>query len=204
MFRLFNKHHAAIYKWALVFFLGIVSLGMIMVFTPLGGGDMSQGPSDVLATVGDTRITTQDLRETIDNRLRNSSLGEDPKIIPAIASTVLDDMVLRQAMAMQAKKMGLEVSNQELQSGLEKIPWLYPKGQFVGMTAYQSIINQQMGMTTQAFEDEVRQSLLLQKIQAVVSDGVEVAPAEVHEHWSLPAWSEPGDAAGRFLRPCIR
>ncbi len=181
MFRLLNKHHARIYKWALVFFLGIVSIGMIIIFTPFGGGDISQGPSDVLATVGGVRITTQDLRQTIDNQLQNSSLGSDPKMIPSIAGTMLDDMILRQAMAMEAKKMGLEVTREELRSALEKIPWLYPKGHFIGMAAYQNIVSQQLGESTQEFEDQVRQSLLLRKIQAVVSDGVSVTPAEVHE-----------------------
>jgi len=181
MFRLFKKHRERLKKYLLIFFLSIVSLGMILVFTPLGGGDMTQGPSDVLASVGGTRITTDNLRQTIDSRLRNSSLGNDPQIIPSIAGTVLDDMVLRQALTMQARKMGLDVSSQELRSAMEKLPWLYPKGQFIGMAAYQNLVSQQMGITTQEFEDEIRQSLLIQKIQAVVSNGVEVTPAEVHE-----------------------
>jgi len=181
MFRLFKKHKERVKKYLLVFFLAIVSFGMILVFTPLGGGDMTQSSSDVLASVGGTRITMQELRQTIDSRLRNSSLGDDPRIIPAIAGTMLDDMVLRQAMILQAKKMGLEVSARELRSALEKLPWLYPKGQFIGMAAYQNLVSQQMGITTDQFEDEVRQGLLIQKIQAVVSDGVEVTPAEVHE-----------------------
>ena len=184
MFRLFKKHKDKLKKYLLVFFLSIVSFGMILVFTPLGGGDMTQSSSDVLASVGATKITMQDLRQTIDNRLRNSSLGNDPRIIPAIAGTMLDEMVLRQAMTLQAGKMGLDVSGRELRSALEKLPWLYPKGQFIGMAAYQNVVSQQMGITTQAFEDEVRQGLLIQKIQAVVSDGVEVSPAEVHEAYN--------------------
>ncbi|HET7102204.1 MAG TPA: peptidyl-prolyl cis-trans isomerase, partial [Terriglobia bacterium] len=83
-----------------------------------------------------------------------------------------------------AKKMGLEVSQQELLAALEKMPWLYPDGKFVGMTQYQNFVSQQMGITTQEFEDQIRQSLLLQKIQAVVSDGVSVTPAEVHEAYN--------------------
>ncbi|HET7212517.1 MAG TPA: peptidyl-prolyl cis-trans isomerase [Terriglobia bacterium] len=185
MFRLFDKHHAAIYKWVMAFFLAIVSIGMILVFTPLGGGgDTTLSSSDVLASVGGTKITMQELRQTIDNRLRNSSLGSDPHIIPAIAGTMLDDMVLRQAMVMQARKMGLEVSGQELMAALEKFPWLYPNGKFVGITQYQNFVRQEMGVTTQEFEDQIRQSLLLQKIQAVVSDGVSVTPAEVHEAYN--------------------
>jgi peptidyl-prolyl cis-trans isomerase D len=181
MFRLFKKHREKVKKYLLVFFLSIVSFGMVLVFTPLGGGNYNQSSGDILASVGGTKITIEDLRERIDAQLRNSSLGSNPKIIPVIAGTMLDEMVLSQAMAMQAKKMGLEVSNQELMAALEKIPWLYPQGKFIGMTQYQNFVSQQMGISTQEFEDQIRQSLLLQRIQAVVSDGVAVTAAEVHE-----------------------
>jgi peptidyl-prolyl cis-trans isomerase D len=181
MFRLFKKHQEKVKKYLLVFFLSIVSLGMVLVFTPLGGGDISESSPDVLASIDGTKITAQDLRQNIESRLRNSSLGEDPRIVPAIAGTMLDDMVLRQAMAIEARKMGLTVSSQELREALQKTPWLYPKGQFIGMAAYQNFVSQQFGITTQQYEDEIRQSLLIQKIQAVVSDGVSVTPAEVHE-----------------------
>jgi peptidyl-prolyl cis-trans isomerase D len=184
MFRLFKKHREKVKKYLLVFFLSIVSLGMVLVFTPLGGGNIQQSSGDVLASVGGAKITMQDLRERIDTQLRNSSLGSNPKIIPVIAGSMLDEMVLSQAMAIQAKKMGLEVSNQELMAALEKFSWLYPNGKFVGMTQYQAFVSQQMGISTQEFEDQIRQSLLLQKIQAVVSDGVAVTPAEVHEAYN--------------------
>lgn len=180
MFRLYKKHKERVKKVLLVIFLAIVSLGMILVFTPLGGGNMEESQANVLASVGDVRITTQDLRRLIDTRMRNSSLGQDPHLVPLIARPMLDNMILQQALTFQAKKMGLEVSNQELRATLEKIPWLYPKGHFVGMKAYAQVVDQQTGMSTSAFEDEVRQSLLMQKIRAVVSDGVEVTPAEVH------------------------
>ena len=181
MFRLFKKHREKVKKYLLVFFLSIVSLGMVMVFTPLGGGDMNQDQSNVLASVGNVRITTQDLMHSIDNRMRNSSLGNDPHLVPLIAGRMLDNMVIQQALTLQAKKMGLEVSNQELRATLEKIPWLYPDGHFVGMRAYPNVVDQQTGMSTAEFESQVRESLLIQKIRAVVSDGVEVTPAEVHK-----------------------
>jgi len=185
MFRLFQKHRERVKKYLLVFFLTIVSLGMILVFTPLGGGDLQQGGStDVLASIGGAKITMQDLRDRIDTRLRNSSLGSNPQLVPVVAGTMLDQMVLNQAMGMQARKMGLEVSDQELRAALQQLPWLYPNGKFVGMQQYQNFVSQQMGISTQEFEDEIRQSLLIQKIQAVVSDGVSVTPAEVREAYN--------------------
>ena len=184
MFRLFKKHREKVKKYLLVFFLGIVSLSMVIMFTPLGGGNTTQGSADVLASVGGTQITMQDLRTQIDGWLRNSQSESNSHMVPMIAGTMLDSMVLNRAMAMQAKKMGLEVSRQELMAALEKMPWLYPNGKFVGMAQYQNFVSQQMGITTQEFEDQIRQNLLLQKIQAVVSDGVSVTPAELHEAYN--------------------
>ncbi|HUZ47908.1 MAG TPA: peptidyl-prolyl cis-trans isomerase [Terriglobia bacterium] len=184
MFRLFKKHREKVYKYLLVFFMGIVSLGMILVFTPLGGGgDVQQNQANVLATIGGARITTQELMRVIDSRLQNSSLGDDPHLVPLIAGRMLDNMVLEQALTLQAEKMGLEVSDQELRSSLEGIPWLYPGGHFVGMQAYKSTVQQQTGMSTSEFESRVRDSLLIQKIQAVISDGVGVTPAEVQSEF---------------------
>jgi peptidyl-prolyl cis-trans isomerase D len=180
MFRLFKKHREKVKKYLLVFFLSIVSLGMVLIFTPLGGGDIQQNQANVLARVGDVRITTQALSRSIDQRLQHSSLGEDPHLAPLIASQMLNNMVLQQALAFEAKKMGLEVSDTELRASLENIPWLYPGGRFVGMEAYQATVRQQTGMSTAEFENEVRDELLVQKISAVVSDGVAVTPAEVH------------------------
>jgi peptidyl-prolyl cis-trans isomerase D len=184
MFRLFKKHREKVKKYLLVFLLGIVSLSMVIMFTPLGGGNTALSSADVLASVGGTTITMQDLRTQIDGWLRNSPSESNSHMVPMIAGTMLDSMVLNRAMAMQAKKMGLEVSRQELMAALEKLPWLYPNGKFVGMAQYQSFVSQQMGITTEEFEDQYRQSLLLQKIQAVVSDGVSVTPAELHDAYN--------------------
>src|SRR5579859_2107247 len=149
MFRLFKKHREKVKKYLLVVFLGIVSLSMVIMFTPLGGGNTAQGSADVLASVGGTTITMQDLRTQIDGWLRNSPSESNSHMVPMIAGTMLDSMVLNRAMAMQAKKMGLEVSRQELMAALEKLPWLYPNGKFVGMAQYQNFVSQQMGISTE-------------------------------------------------------
>lgn len=183
MFRLFQKHREKVIKYLMVFFLSIVSLSMVLLFTPLGGGDDDLAQTDVLASVYGNHITTQDLMRLIDNRLRASQLSDNSQLIPVLANTMLDDMILQEALVRQAQQMGLEVSNQELSAALQKIPWLYPNGHFVGMAQYQNIVSQQMGTSTQQFEDEYRQNLLMQKIRGVVSDGVTVTPAEVREEF---------------------
>ena len=57
MFRFFRKNREAVKKYVLVFVLSIVSLGMVVMFTPLGTGDSTRAEANVLAEYGGTRIT---------------------------------------------------------------------------------------------------------------------------------------------------
>jgi peptidyl-prolyl cis-trans isomerase D len=181
MFRVFKKHREKVKKYLLVFFLSIVSIGMVITLAPLPGGNSTQSEADVLATIGSDKITTTDLQQSLESRLRNSPLGNDARIIPAIAGTVLDDMVMQRALARQAHQMGLDVSNQELRSALEAEPWLYQNGRFIGVRQYENIIQEETGMSVPQFEEQLRQSILLDKLRSVISDGVDVTPEELHQ-----------------------
>ena len=43
MYRFFRKNPEAIKKYLLIFFLGVVSIGMVLTLAPIPGGDTSQG-----------------------------------------------------------------------------------------------------------------------------------------------------------------
>ena len=180
MFRLFRRNREALKKWILAVFLAIMALGMIFVVTPFfSGGDTTQAEMNVLAEVDGQRITKEELQRAIQSRFRNSPLGNDSRNVPAVAKFILDDMVLRIALQAQASKLGLEVTDQELLQSLQGIPWLSANGTFIGMDRYQAMIQQQTGMSVAQFEAELRESLLEQKVRAVVTDGFDVRPAEV-------------------------
>jgi peptidyl-prolyl cis-trans isomerase D len=183
MFRLFQKHREKVKKYLLIFFLSVVSVGMVITLAPIPGGDTSQSQSNVVATIAGDKITTDDLSRSIQNQLKNSQLSDDSSLVPKIADTVLDNMLMQKALVLQAQRMGLEVSNQELRSALQALAWLYPKGKFVGMAEYSTIIQQQTGMTTQEFEEQYRESVLMSKLRDVVSDGVQVTPEDVHQEF---------------------
>jgi len=183
MYRFFKKNREAVKKYLLIFFLGIVSIGMVITLAPIPSGDTSRVESNVLASVGGVHITTQDLQQSIQSRFRNSPLGNESRFIPLVAGSVLDDIILQHALATQAHKMGMEVSDQELRQALQAIPWLYPGGTFVGIERYQDMIYQQTGLPMAEFETQLRYSLLLDKVRGVVTDGVQVSQQEVLEEF---------------------
>ncbi len=179
MYRFFKRNREAVKKYLLIFFLSIVSIGMVITLAPIPTGDTSRAESNVLASVGGSNITTTDLRRTIQMRFRNSPQANEAKMIPTAAPSLLDQMVMQRAIASQAKKMGIEVSDAELSQTLQTIPWLMQNGSFVGMDRYQDVIYQQSGMSVPEFEAELRSEILQDKLRRVVTDDVEVQPQEV-------------------------
>jgi peptidyl-prolyl cis-trans isomerase D len=170
-------------KYLLIFFLSIVSIGMVITLAPIPTGDTSRAESNVLASIGGSNITTTDLQRTVQMRFRNSPQMNEAKMIPMVAGGLLDEMVLQRALTSQAKKMGIEVSDAELGQTLQSIPWLMQNGSFIGIDRYQDVIYQQTGMSVAEFEAQLRSKLLQDKIRGVVTDGVEVPPQEVLEEF---------------------
>ena len=179
MYRFFRRNREAVKKYLLVFFLSIVSIGMVITLAPIPTGDTSRAESNVLASIGGSNITTTDLQRTVQARFRNSPQTDQSRIIPMVAGNLLDEMVLQRALISQTKKMGIKVSDKELEQTLQSLPWLTQNGSFIGMDHYQNVIYQQTGMSVPEFEAELRQRLLQDKIRSVVTDGVEVTPQEV-------------------------
>ena len=183
MYRFFRRNREAVKKYLLIFFLSIVSIGMVITLAPIPTGDTSRMESNVLASLGGSNITTTDLLRSIQSRFRNSPEMNESKMIPMIAGSLLDEMVLQRALQSQARKMGIEVSDPELGEALQSLPWLTQNGSFIGMDRYQDVIYQQTGMSVTEFEAELRNKLLQDKIRGVVTDGVEVLPQEVLEEF---------------------
>jgi peptidyl-prolyl cis-trans isomerase D len=179
MYRFFRRNREAVKKYLLIFFLSIVSIGMVITLAPIPSMDSSRAESNVLASIGGYSITTQDLSQSIRTRLQNSQMGYDSRLVPIVAASVLNDMVTQHALIEQAKKMGVQVPNQEVAHALEKIPWLYPGGTFVGVERARDLVATQTGMTLTQFESMILESLLQEKIRDIITDGVQVEPAEV-------------------------
>jgi len=183
MFRFFRRYRDAVKKWLLIFFLSVVSVSMVITLAPLPGGN-TQMEVNVLAEVDGEPITTQDVQRSIQSRLRNSPLANNPEMVTRMASIILDDMILRRAVQIEAKKLGIGVTDLELSQNLRmSLPFLYPEGKFVGVERYRDFVSQQAGMTVPQFEAQLREGLLLQKMRAVVTDGVRVSPDEVRQEF---------------------
>ena len=51
MYRFFRRNREKLLKYLLIFFLSIVSIGMVITLAPIPGGDTTQIPANVLASL---------------------------------------------------------------------------------------------------------------------------------------------------------
>jgi peptidyl-prolyl cis-trans isomerase D len=175
MFRLTSKR-AKLYKWALTFFFGIMALGMVITLAPLPDFNSLATQPNVIAQIGGENITTEQLDKNIRDRLQSQGGRFLPQAAATYARPILDGMIERRALVMQASRMGLQVTDEEVLKAAQAIPSLYPQGKFVGEEQFQLMT----GMTVNQFLVEKRQDMLVQKMFSLVTDGVRVTPGEVH------------------------
>lgn len=183
MYRFFRRNREKLLKYLLIFFLGIVSIGMVITLAPIPGGDSTQIPANVLASFGDQQITTQDLQQRLTQQFSNSPLGNNPALMAQFAPGALDEMILDEVTLVEAKRLGLEVSDEELGSAIRSYPGLNNNGSFIGMDQYQQVIESETGMTVAQFEAQLRNNLLNEKLRDMVTDAIQVTPAEIHQEF---------------------
>jgi peptidyl-prolyl cis-trans isomerase D len=179
MFNLFRSRDKAV-RFLLGGLLVLVSLSMLTYLIPsynTGGGS----GDTVVAEIGKDRITLPEVQRTIQVALRGQQLPAEfvPHYIPQIIQT----MVTERAMVYQAKKMGFEISDEDLISGIRSImPSLFPDGKFVGKDAYASFLAQQ-NMSIEEFEANMQRQLLLTRLRQVVLEGTVVSPQEIEQDY---------------------
>jgi len=107
-------------------------------------------------------------------------VGFNRSLVALYAPSALDQMVIKQILAQQAAKMGVEVSDEELVKVFRQdFPPLFPDGNFVGAERAAAMIADNTGKTLPQFENMLRDSLLEEKMRGIVTDAVQVTPAEV-------------------------
>jgi peptidyl-prolyl cis-trans isomerase D len=182
------RRHKGWLKWS----LGLVCLTFVLFYVPSflrnGGiaGVTGAQSDDTVATVNGRDITAGDYRRLYAQQLqsiRQSYGGNiDEKMLQqlGIAQRLLSQMVDQEAMVAEADRLGLRVSDAELAERIKRMPGFQQNGQFIGEVAYREILQMQRPpVRPTEFEDQLRRSLMGEKLQAAVTSWVRVADAEV-------------------------
>ena len=171
-------HHL---KWTLFAVIGVFVLGFVF----WSGEDGAQDPAaQVVAKVGDERITAVEFdrqyRAQVE-RYRQMYQGNfSPELERALdlPRNVLDSMIERILRLEAARRMKLQVSDEELAAKVVSLPFLQENNQFIGREKYEKLLRSN-GIQPDRFEEEMREDMLLQKHADAVKASVAVPDAEL-------------------------
>jgi peptidyl-prolyl cis-trans isomerase D len=169
-------------KYILSGFLLIICGGMVVYLIPgfLGNTDAS-GRSDVLATVAGETIHADQATKLVQAQMRQQRVPDF--YMPILMQQVVQRLIQTQEVRYEAGRMGLKVSNQEVQDELQHgvyKQYFFPDGKWIGQQQYEKFLTDN-GLTVDGFESDVKDSLLANKLFNTVAAGVQASPTEVAE-----------------------
>src|SRR5579863_2131189 len=160
--------------------VGILGIGMLLYLVPQGTTDLNG--ADTVAQVGNQTISVVDVQ----NQLSKSTHGTQipPALLPIYTQQALDQLIEEKMLVLEADRMGLRVSDEEHADLLKKlVPTAFTGDTFIGMDRYTAEVQSRFQVTVPEFETEVKDALLQQKFQQLVTDGITASDDEVREEF---------------------
>ncbi len=171
--------------WVVIVSLG---MGMLLLFVPgqnIGGG----GSENVVATVDGDPISVKEFynayRRMIENYTSGSRGNIDPEILRSlgIERQALTALINVRVVSYAAKRLGLEVTPEEISRAIEGNPNLQEGGVFIGVERYKALLAANR-IEVEEFEQGIRQMLLARKLSAIISDSLEVTESQLREEFA--------------------
>ena len=170
--------------------LWLVIIAFILVAF-VGLGDLGPGgaSADVAATVGDQTVTYREFesayRRTEDfyRQAYGERFNADFARQLGLHQQVLDTLVADRILLIEADRLGIEVTNAQLQAAILELPVFQNEdGSFIGAVDYARILRQN-GYTQAGFEAGLRQDLLLDRVRNMVAENLYVPESDVEREY---------------------
>lgn len=168
-------------NFIIIAFAFLIGGGLVVFYVPRGattGAPIAN--SEVLARVGSDEITVGELEtlkqqyaQMFGGQINMAALGGDRRF--------LDGLIRDRIIAQEAARLGLAASDAEVADAIRK-RFSDATGKFIGLDKYKEAVMARYG-SIERFEQQVRDQVASQKLQAFVTAGVTVSEAEVQEQF---------------------
>jgi peptidyl-prolyl cis-trans isomerase D len=167
------RKHMGWMMWVIVGLVTVTFLFFGMYPSSMGGKAVAK-VGGVFITNDEVNRVYQNLYDTYRDALKDKF---NESVEKSLRNRALQELIINQLFLAEAKNMGLQVSDQELQANIMKMPGFLRDGRF-DKEAYDRILDR-VNMTPAAFEANQRDFLLRQKMEQLVRDSVTVEDAEL-------------------------
>jgi peptidyl-prolyl cis-trans isomerase D len=191
----FLQKESQLVKILFALIIGGAVISMVITLVP-GILDNASTNPDVYATVrstsrlgrltgNSTDIKVEEVNMQLNQMLQQQNMTASqipdfyrPILMKQAAQRVIAGKILR----VQAEKLGLKVSDADVMNYLkqgELGTLFFPEGKFIGSDKYEAVVQNQIGMRVQDFEDSIRQDLEIRQLASLVTGSASVSDTDV-------------------------
>jgi len=182
-------------RFTKAFFIVVIaaaSVGMVVYLIP-GLMGMGASTADTYAIIyphwysrifsSGVTISQQEVSQRVNRQLQsNPSYADNPMIVHYFEQQAGQQLVQQQVLLVEAEKLGIEANDSDVANFLHKGQfgeYLFPNGAFIGQDRYADFIARQFNLSVAAFEQEVKQEIIINRLRSLIAASAKVSDAEV-------------------------
>src|SRR5688500_18045876 len=184
------RRHTGWLKWS----LAAVVLTFVAFYIPdfLDRPTTATGAlsTEVVASVSGHDVTPGEFSRRYQSQLSayrgayGGSMNEQLLKQLGIDRQILQQMLDEQAAIAEAERLGITISDEEVAEQIFAIPAFQENGQFAGEVRYQQVLSSQRPpLTKAAFEDNLRRSMMVDRLRGALTDWLSVPDADVEREY---------------------
>ena len=179
----FFRRRQSSFKWVWMILIFIFSVTLVTMFIPLGDLDNLSITNDV-ASVGKQTVTAKEFQSAYHNYMSRMSGQLSPEMIKAFRfeRQIMDGLVMRRVISEEAKRVGLDVSPEEIEQKILETPVFQQNGTFIGQAQYQAILAQN-NLTVDEYESSVAEDVLADKLKSFLTASVGITDEEAEKEY---------------------
>ena len=168
--------------------LSIVCIMMVLYLIPGGALNDLTGrgglSGDSIARVDGREVSIQEVNRVARSMIQQRHIPEQFKnyVLPQ----AVDAVVIQRVYLREGDRLGLRATDEELRYEMQHgalAQVLYPDGSFIGADRYRDLVATQFNLSVPEFEQALRDELTMRKLRSVITAGVFVSNADVHDEF---------------------
>jgi peptidyl-prolyl cis-trans isomerase D len=177
------RRHKAWLKWS----LAVVVLAFIFLDIPsFLRDDLGANLGDAVATVDGREITVERFRRAYAQQMQayrqayGAQMDENLLRQLGFDQRIVQGMIEEEAALAEADRLDITASDEEVRARILALPAFQENGQFIGDARYRQLLQMQVPpMQPNEFEEQVRRSITIEKLQGALTDWITLTDAEV-------------------------
>src|SRR3982751_5271557 len=178
------RRHRNWLKWS----LAIVVVSFVLLYIPSFMRNSAEGAANnaIVAQVEGRDITAAEFRRVYQQQMqayRTSYGGNiDEKLLKQLGvdQRIVQQLIEEEAALAEANRLGVRASDAEVRERILALPAFQENGQFIGDARYRQILRMQNPpMRPDEFEEQVRRSITVEKLQAALTGWQTMNDADV-------------------------